>query len=156
MVEAFDLAYHGDRTNDPTFNLALETKLDEEIKHIHASPADLTRVFINLFSNGIYATKLKKSQVMDGTYQPKITIASKIEKNGVEIRVRDNGTGINESTKGRMFTPFFTNKPKDQGTGLGLSIVHDIICNQHSGRINVESLEGEFTEFILWIPDTPP
>jgi signal transduction histidine kinase len=110
-------------------------------------------VFLNLISNGFYAaTKRKESG--DGNFEPMLSATTKSLGNKVEIRIRDNGTGIPREVKEKMFNPFFTTKPAGEGTGLGLSMSHDIVVKQHGGKIDVETEPGAFTEFIITLPRT--
>jgi len=150
--EAIGLAYHGERAVDSNFQVDFHTSFDDSLMGIMAVPQDITRVLINLLSNAFYATKKRKSNALDGDYSPTIHISTKSKDDGVEIQIRDNGTGIAQDELKNLFTPFFTTKPTGQGTGLGLSITHDIITKQHDGIIGVNSIEGEYTEFIVWLP----
>jgi two-component system, NtrC family, sensor kinase len=110
-------------------------------------PQDITRVLLNLISNGFYAATKRKADTNGGNYEPTLAAATRNLGDSVEIRIRDNGTGIPPEVKERMFNPFFTTKPAGEGTGLGLSISHDIIVKQHGGSIEVDTQPGEFTEF---------
>src|SRR6201993_1344113 len=115
-------------------------------------PQEITRALLNLISNGFYtATKRKEQDKSDG-YEPSLTASTKNLGARVEIRIRDNGTGIPPDVKEKMFNPFFTTKPAGEGTGLGLSITHDIIVKQHSGSIEVDTQSGEFTEIRIILP----
>ena len=114
-------------------------------------PQEITRVFLNLISNGFYAaTKRKESAATD--FEPTLSAATKNLGNRVEIRIRDNGTGIPPEVKEKMFNPFFTTKPAGEGTGLGLSMSHDIVVKQHGGTIDVDTEPASFTEFIITLP----
>lgn len=156
LSEALDLAYHSERASDHGFRINLETHFSSRSESIWAIPPDLLRVFINLFSNAFYATRKKlKGEPPPEDYEPTVVVATTDVREGVEIRIRDNGTGIPHSELSRLFTPFHTTKPTGQGTGLGLSICRDIIEKQHAGRIEVQSNEGEFTEFVIWLPEKP-
>jgi signal transduction histidine kinase len=115
-------------------------------------PQDITRVLLNLISNGFYAATKRKAQGNGGDYEPTLTASTKNLGDRVEIRIRDNGTGIPPEVKEKLFTPFFTTKPAGEGTGLGLSITHDIVVKQHSGSIEVDTQPGEFTEFRIILP----
>jgi two-component system NtrC family sensor kinase len=114
-------------------------------------PQEITRVLLNLISNGIYATTKRKTEVGDG-FEPALTATTRNLGDKVEIRIRDNGTGIPAEVKEKIFNPFFTTKPAGEGTGLGLSISHDIIVKQHGGTIEVDSAPGTFTEFRIVLP----
>ena len=115
-------------------------------------PQEITRVLLNLISNGFYAATKRKAQANSDGYEPTLAAATKNLGDRVEIRIRDNGTGIPPEVKEKMFNPFFTTKPAGEGTGLGLSISHDIIVKQHSGSIEVDTQPGEFTEFRIVLP----
>ena len=105
-----------------------------------------------MISNGFYAATKRKAQADDDTYEPTLTASTRSLDDRVEIRIRDNGTGIPSDVKEKMFNPFFTTKPVGEGTGLGLSISHDIIVKQHGGSIEVDTQPGEFTEFRIVLP----
>jgi signal transduction histidine kinase len=117
-------------------------------------PQEITRVLLNLISNGFYAATKRKAEVGDGAYEPTLKATTKNLGDRVEIRIRDNGTGIPSDVKDKMFNPFFTTKPPGEGTGLGLSLSHDIIVKQHAGLIEVDTKPGEFTEFRIILPRT--
>ena len=151
VSEAIGLAYHGERAVDSNFQVEFQTNLEDNILNVMAVPQDITRVLINLLSNAFYATKKRKNNSHDD-YLPIVQVTTKSKDDGVKIQIRDNGTGIPEDELKNLFTPFFTTKPTGQGTGLGLSISHDIITKQHDGIIGVNSIEGEHTEFIIWLP----
>jgi two-component system, NtrC family, sensor kinase len=108
-------------------------------------------VLLNLISNGFYAVSKRAAQA-GASFEPELTASTRGNSKHVEIRIRDNGTGIPSEVKEKMFNPFFTTKPAGEGTGLGLSMTHDIIVKQHGGRIDVESRPGEFTEFTIVLP----
>jgi two-component system NtrC family sensor kinase len=109
-------------------------------------------VLLNLISNGFYAASRRKGQADGGDYEPVLAASTKDLGDRVEIRIRDNGTGIPPEVKEQMFNPFFTTKPAGEGTGLGLSISHDIIVKQHGGSIEVDTQLGEFTEVKITLP----
>ena len=150
--ESLNLAYHGARAQDSKFNIALERDLDRSIAPIELVPQDVTRVFLNLFGNGFYAAGKRCSEVNDSNFRPTLKVTTRDLGAEVEIRVRDNGSGIPAEIKDKLFQPFFTTKPTGQGTGLGLSISYDIVTQQHGGTITVDSRVGEFTEFIVRLP----
>jgi signal transduction histidine kinase len=152
VEEALNLAYHGARAQDQSFNVKLEREFDTALKPIDVVPQDVTRVFLNLFGNGFYATR--KRQGDDG-YRPTLRVSTRDLGEAVEIRVRDNGIGIAPGVRDRLFQPFFTTKPTGEGTGLGLSISYDIVTQQHGGTIGVESELGQFTEFTVRLPRAP-
>src|SRR5262249_24004819 len=113
---------------------------------------DITRVLLNLISNGFYAATKRRAETNGGDYEPIVTAATKKLGDRVEITIRDNGTGIAPDVREKMFNPFFTTKPAGEGTGLGLSISHDIIVKQHGGSIEVDTQPGEFTEIRVILP----
>jgi two-component system, NtrC family, sensor kinase len=151
VEEALNLAYHGARAQDQNFNITLEPEFDRSIAPMELVPQDLTRVFLNLFGNGFYAADKRRREASDG-FRPVLRVATRDLGGDVEIRVRDNGTGIPPESRDRLFQPFFTTKPTGEGTGLGLSISYDIITQQHGGTIDVDSKLGEFTEFTVRLP----
>ena len=114
-------------------------------------PQEITRVLLNLISNGFYAATKRKAEAGDGL-EPALTATTKNLGDKVEIRIRDNGTGIPTEVKEKIFNPFFTTKPAGEGTGLGLSMSHDIIVKQHGGTIDVDTVPGVFTEFKIVLP----
>jgi len=150
IEESLNLAYHGARAERPAFNIKLENDLDPEVGRIELYPQEITRVFLNLISNGFYAANKRKES--GDAFEPTLRVMSRRLARGVEIRIRDNGTGIPPEVRKKMFNPFFTTKPAGQGTGLGLSLSHDIVVKQHGGTIEVVTEPGEFTEFIVTLP----
>ena len=149
--EALNLAYHGARAEKTDFNITLHRNFDSAVGVADGYPQEITRVLLNLISNGIYATTKRKTEVGDG-FEPALTATTRNLGDKVEIRIRDNGTGIPAEVKEKIFNPFFTTKPAGEGTGLGLSISHDIIVKQHGGTIEVDSAPGTFTEFRIVLP----
>src|SRR3974390_2035069 len=154
VEESLNLAYHGARAEKQGFNITLQRSLDPTAGDVDVFPQDITRVLLNLVSNGFYAATKRKAEGNGGDYEPTLTAVTKNLGDRVEIRIRDNGTGIPSEVKEKLFTPFFTTKPAGEGTGLGLSISHDIIVKQHSGSIDVDTQPGEFTEFRIILPRT--
>ena len=152
VEESLNLAYHGARAEKQGFNIALERSFDPAAGEVDLFPQEITRVLLNLISNGFYAATKRKAQTDGAGYEPTLTAATKNLGDRVEIRIRDNGTGIPAEVKEKMFNPFFTTKPAGEGTGLGLSISHDIIVKQHAGTIAVETETGQFTEFRIVLP----
>jgi signal transduction histidine kinase len=150
--EALNLAYHGARAEKAGFNITLEQEFDPDAGAIDLYPQEITRALLNLISNGFYAATKRKVEEGDGIYEPVLRVATRALGKTVEIRVRDNGSGIPPKVREKMFNPFFTTKPTGEGTGLGLSMTHDIIVKQHGGRIDVETEVGGFTEFIITLP----
>lgn len=152
VEEALNLAYHGARAQDQTFNITLERDLGQGITPIELVPQDVTRVCLNLIGNGFYAATKHRKEGSDPMFQPTLKVTTRDLGDAVEIRVRDNGTGIAPEIKDKLFQPFFTTKPTGEGTGLGLSISYDIVTQEHGGTIEVDSRVGEFTEFTIRLP----
>ena len=153
IEESLNLAYHGARAEKSAFNITLKRDFDPAAGMIDLYPQEITRVFLNLISNGFYAAN-KRKETGEAGFEPMLTAATKNLGGEVEIRIRDNGTGIPLDVKEKMFNPFFTTKPAGEGTGLGLSMSHDIVVKQHGGKIDVDTEPGVFTEFIITLPRT--
>ena len=152
VEESLNLAYHGKRAEKQGFNITLERSFDPAAGQADVFPQDITRVLLNLISNGFYAATKRKADADSGSYEPTLAASTRSLGDRVEIRVRDNGSGIPPEVKEKVFNPFFTTKPAGEGTGLGLSISHDIIVKQHGGTIEVETQPGEYTEFRIVLP----
>ena len=152
VAESLNLAYHGARAAKQGFNIALEHSLDPAAGKVDVFPQEITRVLLNLISNGFYAATSRKAEANSGNYEPTLTAMTKDLGDSVEIRIRDNGTGIPPDVREKIFNPFFTTKPAGEGTGLGLSLSYDIIVKQHGGSIEVDTQLGEFTEFKIVLP----
>jgi signal transduction histidine kinase len=152
VEESLNLAYHGARAEKQGFNITLERSFDPATGEVDLFPQEITRALLNLISNGFYAATKRKAEANAGGYEPTLTAATKNLGKSVEIKIRDNGTGIPPEVKDKLFNPFFTTKPAGEGTGLGLSISHDIIVKQHGGSIEVDTQPGEFTEFRIVLP----
>jgi two-component system, NtrC family, sensor kinase len=152
VEESLNLAYHGARAEKQGFTITLERSFDPTAGKIDVFPQEITRALLNLISNGFYAATKRKEQNNSERHEPTLTATTKNLTDRVEIRIRDNGTGIPPDVKEKMFNPFFTTKPAGEGTGLGLSISHDIIVKQHSGSIEVDTQPGEFTEIKIILP----
>jgi two-component system, NtrC family, sensor kinase len=166
--EYLRLSYHGLRAKDKSFNAQMETHLDPNLPKISVIPQDIGRVILNLINNAFYAVSKKASlparrtvPMGDNSYLPTVTVSTKYVsdynspiggRGAIEIKVKDNGIGISEETQAKIFQPFFTTKPTGQGTGLGLSLAYDIVTKGHGGTIEVESVEGEGTTFIVRLP----
>jgi two-component system NtrC family sensor kinase len=152
VAESLNLAYHGARAAKQDFNITLEQSLDPAAGKVDVFPQAIIRVLLNLISNGFYAATRRKAEVNSGDYEPTLTAMTKDLGESVEIRIRDNGTGIPPEVRDKLFNPFFTTKPPGEGTGLGLSLSYDIIVKQHGGSIEVDTQPGEFTEFKIVLP----
>jgi signal transduction histidine kinase len=152
VEESLNLAYHGARAQDPNFNITLERDYGPDIAPVVLVPQDMTRVFLNLFGNGFYAANKRQRAAGDGAFRPVLTVTTRDLGEAVEIRVRDNGAGIPEEIRDKLFQPFFTTKPTGEGTGLGLSISYEIVTKQHGGTIKAASEVGAFTEFVVTLP----
>jgi signal transduction histidine kinase len=152
VEESLNLAYHGARAEKQGFNITMQRSFDPAAGEVDLFPQEITRVLLNLISNGFYAATMRKVEANGGDYEPTLAAATKNLGDSVEISIRDNGTGIPPEVKEKMFNPFFTTKPAGEGTGLGLSISHDIIVKQHGGSIEVDTQPGVFTEFRIVLP----
>jgi GAF domain-containing protein len=152
IEEALNLAYHGARAQDASFDITLEREFDRGLAPTELAPQEMTRVFLNLFGNGFYATAKHQRDGAGLDFHPTLRVATRDLGDVVEVRVRDNGTGIAPEIRDKLFQPFVTTKPTGEGTGLGLSIAWDIVTQQHGGTIAVDSRLGEFTEFTIRLP----
>jgi two-component system NtrC family sensor kinase len=152
VEESLNLAYHGARAEGKGFNITLERNYDPAAGEVDLFPQEITRVLLNLISNGFYATTKRRAAEGEAGYEPVLAASTKNLGDAVEIRIRDNGTGIPPEVKDKMFNPFFTTKPAGEGTGLGLSLSHDIVVKQHAGTIEVDTEPGAFTEFRIVLP----
>ena len=146
--ECLRLSYHGLRAKDNAFTCALVTDFDPALVEIEVVAQDIGRVLLNLFNNAFYAVAQKQKQSLPG-YLPSVSLRTQHTEEHVEIRVRDNGMGVPEAVKGKIFQPFFTTKPPGEGTGLGLSLAYDIITKGHGGELKMETQQGAFTEFVI-------
>jgi GAF domain-containing protein len=151
VEDSLKLAYHGARAENREFNIRLERSFDPAAGMVDLFPQEITRVLLNLISNGVYAAMKRKAEMRDG-YEPTLAAATRDLGDRVEIRIRDNGGGIPPGVKEKIFNPFFTTKPPGEGTGLGLSLSYDIVVKQHGGSIEVDTQPGEFTEFRVILP----
>jgi len=149
--EVMRLAYHGLRAKDKSFNAELITNFDSKLPAVNIIAQDISRVLLNLFNNAFYAVN-QKQKTAGVDYKPEVTVSTYIEKNNLVINVKDNGNGIPDAIKDRIMQPFFTTKPTGEGTGLGLSLSYDIVVKGHGGNIQVNSIEGEGSEFIIQLP----
>ena len=158
LDQAVKLSYHVKRKQNEFFNPTIQTDYETNLALVQAVPSSLMRAFINLIDNACDAMSFKQRQLQTNPaqnaidYQPTLSISTRILGDNVEIRIRDNGSGIEQEIKSQILDPFFTTKPPGEGTGLGLSITHDIIVKQHQGRLNLDTKIGQFTEFILRLP----
>ena len=152
VEEALNLAYHGARAQDTTFNITLERDFAETIAPIELVPQDITRVCLNLIGNGFYAATKRQRERGEPSFKPTLKVSTRDLGDTVEINIRDNGVGVSPEIKDKLFQPFFTTKPTGEGTGLGLSISYDIVTQEHGGTITVDSRVGEFTEFTVRLP----
>jgi two-component system, NtrC family, sensor kinase len=152
VEESLNLAYHGARAEKQGFAITLERSFDPAAGEVDLFPQEITRALLNLISNGFYAATKRKAEANGDNYEPTLAATTKNLGDSIEIRIRDNGTGIPPEVKEKLFSPFFTTKPAGEGTGLGLSISHDIIVKQHGGTIEVDTRPGEFTEFRIVLP----
>lgn len=152
VEESLNLAYHGARAEKRGFNITLQRSFDPAAGEVDLFPQEITRVLLNVISNGFYAAAKRKAAINGGEYEPTLAATTKNLGDSVEITIRDNGVGILPEVKEKMFNPFFTTKPAGEGTGLGLSISHDIIVKQHCGSIEVDTAPGEYTEFRIVLP----
>jgi GAF domain-containing protein len=152
VEESLNLAWHGARAEKQGFNITLEKSFDPAAGKADVFPQDITRVLLNLISNGFYAAAKRKAEVHEKDYESILAASTKNLGDRVEITIRDNGTGIAPDVRNKMFNPFFTTKPAGEGTGLGLSISHDIIVKQHGGSIEVDTMPGEYTAFRITLP----
>jgi PAS domain S-box-containing protein len=154
LDESLNLAYHGARAEKGEFNITLQRDFDADAGTIEVFPQEITRAFLNLIANGVYAATRRQNENKEPGFEPTLRATTKNLGTAVEIRIRDNGTGIPPEVQEKMFNPFFTTKPAGEGTGLGLSMTHDIIVKQHGGKIDVETEPGQFTEFRIVLPRT--
>ena len=149
--EYLRLAYHGLRAKDKSFNSDFTTDFDETLPKVEIIPQDLGRVVLNLINNAFYAVSAR-AENKEENYKPLVTVSTKNLKDQVLIKIKDNGTGIPPELKDKIFQPFFTTKPTGKGTGLGLSLAYDIVTTGHGGAIELDTKQGEGTEFSIYIP----
>jgi GAF domain-containing protein len=152
VEDSLNLAYHGARAEKKEFNVRLERSFDPAAGMVDLFPQEITRVLLNLISNGVYAAMKRQSEIASEGYEPTLAAATRSLGDSVEIRMRDNGVGILPEVREKIFNPFFTTKPPGEGTGLGLSLSYDIVVKQHAGSIEVDTRPGEFTEFRIILP----
>ena len=155
VEESLNLAWHGARAETQGFEIKLKQSFDPSAGGAGVFPQDIRRALLNLIANGFYAATRRRAETNGGDYEPTLTASTRNLGDRVEVRIRDNGTGMTPDVKEKMFNPFFTTKPTGEGTGLGLSISHDVIVKQHAGTIEVDTQPGEFTEIRIVLPRTP-
>lgn len=151
LAEYLNLAYHGFRAQDSTFNVKMETEYDSTIEPVYVVPQNISRVFLNIFNNACYSVNEKKKELRD-TFNPLLQVKTKNLGDKIEITIKDNGKGIPQDILNKIFNPFFTTKPTGKGTGLGLSLSYDIVVQEHNGELKANSEQGEYAEFIITIP----
>lgn len=149
--EYLQLAYHGVRVKHPSFTAAIHTDYDNSVNDVFIAPGEVGRALLNIYNNAFYSIMQKKDKYNEA-YEPAIFVSTKQLKGKIEICIKDNGTGISPNIVDKVFNPFFTTKPAGQGTGLGLSLSHDIIVQGHHGELLVNSKEGDYAEFIIYLP----
>jgi len=149
--ECVRISYHGLSAKDKSFNAGIVTCFDEKLPKINVVQQDISRVLLNLFNNAFYAVN-QKAKIAGGAYKPEVSVTTSVENGQVVMKVKDNGVGIPDAIVDKIMQPFFTTKPTGEGTGLGLSLTYDIVVKGHGGSIQVNSTEGEFTEFVVSLP----
>ena len=159
--EYLRLSFHGLRAKDKDFNADFTTDFEENLPKIEVIPQDIGRVLLNLINNAFYAVNQRKLISTDENYTPSVSVTTQQLDNQIIIKVKDNGIGMSEATKAKVFQPFFTTKPTGQGTGLGLSLAYDIVTKGHGGTLEVISVDegnpdsigkGVGSEFIISLP----
>jgi two-component system NtrC family sensor kinase len=150
--EFIKLSYHGLRAKDKSFNAEMISHFYPDLPKASVVQQDIGRVLLNLFNNAFYAVNQKKRKALNGDYKPEVTLTTLAGNGQVIIKVKDNGIGIPGSIKDKIMQPFFTTKPTGEGTGLGLSLSYDIVVKGHGGTIQINSVEGEGSEFIIQLP----
>ncbi len=156
VEEALNLAYHGARAETPGFNITMEKDLDPAAGSVELFPQEFIRVMLNLINNGFYAAHKRANREAQQGFEPTLRLTTRNKGDQVEIRVRDNGTGIPQDVREKIFEPFFTTKPAGEGTGLGLSLSYDIVVKQHNGQLTVDSQIDSHTEFVVTLPRRMP
>jgi signal transduction histidine kinase len=149
--EFLRLSYHGLRAKDKSFNATLKTDFDQSLPKMNVVAQEIGRVILNLFTNAFHAVSDKKKVLNGSDFDPTVKVSTKNFEEHIEIIISDNGNGIPESVRQKIFQPFFTTKPTGQGTGLGLSLSYDIM-RSHGGQIQVESEPESGAQFKLIIP----
>ncbi|GAA4471026.1 hypothetical protein GCM10023189_60790 [Nibrella saemangeumensis] len=154
--EYLRLAYQGQLAKDDTFTCKLITTFEPELGMVELVPQDIGRILLNLYNNALYAVRTRARSGGPGEYQPRLEVTTHRGNGKIEIRVKDNGTGIPADIINKIYQPFFTTKPTGEGTGLGLSLTYDIVTKGHGGDLSVETQEGQYTEFTVSLPVTNP
>jgi len=149
--EFFKLSYQGLRAKDKNFNAEMVTHFNPDLPFVNVVQQDIGRVLVNLFNNAFYAVN-QKSKTAGTDYKPEVSLTTLTENGQVIIKVKDNGVGIPDAIKEKIMQPFFTTKPTGEGTGLGLSLSYDILVKGHNGTLDINSKEGEGSEFIVKLP----
>ena len=145
------LAYQGQRAKDQHFGCEMVTDFDADLGPVDLAPAEMGRVLLNLYANAFYAVR-ERTQQAGVDYRPRISVSTARTRDGVQLQVVDNGTGMDERVQQKIFQPFFTTKPSGEGTGLGLSLSYDTVTNGHGGVLRVASQEGIGTTFVIELP----
>jgi len=158
VEEALNLAYHGLRAENSDLNVELIRNFSRDVDRIECFPQDLMRVFLNLITNGMYAADQRKQLFKESSesFSPTLSVTTTTSGEHVAVEVRDNGFGIPDDIREKLFLPFFTTKPAGEGTGLGLSLSYDIVVKQHGGELSVESQPGLYAVFKVVLPNTLP
>ncbi len=149
--EYLRLSYHGLRAKDKSFNAALTTHFQENLPKLNIVSQDIGRVLLNLFNNAFYAVQ-QMQKTAGADYKPEVSVDTSFTDTFLVIKVKDNGTGIPEAVKDKIMQPFFTTKPTGEGTGLGLSLSYDIVVKGHGGKLDIDSEEGGYSEFLISLP----
>ena len=151
LAQAVQLAYHSMRAKNPSFNIAIHSDYDPSIGHLKLVASDVSRAFINIIENAYHALRIKRNDIGE-EFTPTLWVTTCRLSDSVEIRIRDNGTGIAPEIRKKIFHPFFTTKPVGEGTGLGLALTQDIIVRQHQGTLEVATEVGAYAEFSITLP----
>ncbi len=154
LDESIQLVFHGKRVQDLMFSAKIDKDYDLNLEPVPVLPSEISRAFINIVDNAMYAIQKKQQQLGDA-FTPTLSVQTQRQDRGVKISIRDNGMGIPLEHQNKIFEPFFTTKPTSDGTGLGLSMTHDIIVGQHKGTLDVKTDPGSYTEFVITLPTNP-
>jgi signal transduction histidine kinase len=151
LDESANLAYHGLRAKDSSFNISIERDYDASVGMVEAISQDISRVFLNIVSNACYSAHQKARKLGD-SFSPTLRVSTHNLADACEIRIEDNGMGIPKTITDKIFHPFFTTKPPGEGTGLGLSLSYETVVRGHRGEIRVETVEGQYAAFVILLP----